>query len=342
MPIDEIFILFILFIIHWTITLFTCFYVFFRKNKRYDYIYFLVASIIVIHWFFFNNECIISILEKNIIYKKNKKPEMQNPSSICYNKNIFFRNIILFITMLLWLYNISYLFLIYKLPIIFVVVLGIIFFIYLVYFRVCDVMGYQLEKYFENDSPPDIIKNDNYINSIYKNKKESKIGFVEIYCLLTSPFYHKLNTNQIYWNDFNNHISIMANNIKNSSTKIDYIIGIESGGAFVAKFLSYQFNINPLYIKASKYDEGKAFENTKIIERSNLNDIYNKNILIVDDQIMSGNTIIVIKNYINNNYKPKLIKTGILYCSNEKKDKFNIDFNGQDFGIYKSPWGWKA
>jgi hypoxanthine phosphoribosyltransferase len=334
----EILILIFLFIVHWIVTLFVCLYVYFRK-KKYDIIYLIVIVILILHWFINNNDCVISNIEKNIIYG-NKKPVNSNPSLNFYSDNFYFKIIILICIVTLFMYNISYMLHLYKFPLLLLIPLIISGILYFSYFRACEIYSYKIENYFKIDHPPDYVKNDSYLNSIYNNKKNSNVNISVIINIITSSFFKDSIGKQIYWYDFNNHVSNMANNIKNSGNNFDYIIGIESGGAFVAKLLSQKLNINVLYIKASKYDEGKAFENAKIKEISDLSVIYDKNVLLVDDQILTGNSINIVKKHIENKYKPKSIKIGILYCNKNRKNKNNIDFNGQDYGIYKSPWGW--
>jgi hypothetical protein len=52
--------------IHLLIILFTIFYVFYTKNKEYDYIYLTYIYFLVLHWTFLNGECICSYYFKKI------------------------------------------------------------------------------------------------------------------------------------------------------------------------------------------------------------------------------------------------------------------------------------
>ena len=50
--------------LHWVLVGFTMFYVFIRKSKVFDTIYFLAICTIIVSWFFTDTECIISYWEK--------------------------------------------------------------------------------------------------------------------------------------------------------------------------------------------------------------------------------------------------------------------------------------
>lgn len=50
--------------LHWVLVGFTMFYVFIRKSKVFDTIYFLAICTIIVSWFFTGSECIISYWEK--------------------------------------------------------------------------------------------------------------------------------------------------------------------------------------------------------------------------------------------------------------------------------------
>ena len=54
-------------LIHLLIRFFTIFYVFYTKNNKYDYIYLKYLYFLILHWTFFNGECILTIFYNKIV-----------------------------------------------------------------------------------------------------------------------------------------------------------------------------------------------------------------------------------------------------------------------------------
>jgi hypothetical protein len=84
----RVFVLFIFFIIHWSLAIFTSVYALVRKNKQYDWFYFAVIASVFYGWFFNKNECMISLIEKilmNCNYEAGEDP-VTNPSLFIYEK----------------------------------------------------------------------------------------------------------------------------------------------------------------------------------------------------------------------------------------------------------------
>ena len=63
--------------IHLLIILLNISYVFCTKNKKYDYIFLLYTYFLILHWMFFNNECIISY-----VYKKMQNNDYESGSHL--------------------------------------------------------------------------------------------------------------------------------------------------------------------------------------------------------------------------------------------------------------------
>ena len=68
--------------IHLLIILLNISYVFCTKNKKYDYIFLLYTYFLILHWMFFNNECIISY-----VYKKMQNNDYEAGSDLNNNNN---------------------------------------------------------------------------------------------------------------------------------------------------------------------------------------------------------------------------------------------------------------
>ena len=68
--------------IHLLIILLNISYVFCTKNKKYDYIFLLYTYFLILHWMFFNNECIISY-----VYKKMQNNDYEAGTDLNNNNN---------------------------------------------------------------------------------------------------------------------------------------------------------------------------------------------------------------------------------------------------------------
>lgn len=104
-------------IIHWMIVLFISFYVFVRKSKTYDLLYFFVISSIIISWDLLG-ECLLSYWEKKSLDDTYilKSDPYHNP----FLKTIFpekFVGFLKLLGLLLYLYNIFVMMSIYRVPI---------------------------------------------------------------------------------------------------------------------------------------------------------------------------------------------------------------------------------
>ena len=104
-------------IIHWMIILFVSFYVFIRKSKTYDLLYFFAVSSIIISWDLLG-ECLLSYLEKKSLDETYvlKSDPYHSP----FLKSIFpskFIGLLKTSGLLLYLYNIFIMMSIYKVPI---------------------------------------------------------------------------------------------------------------------------------------------------------------------------------------------------------------------------------
>jgi hypothetical protein len=58
-------------LIHLLIRFFTIFYVFYTLNNKYDYIYLTYLYFLILHWTFFNGECILTIFYNKIVNNEN-------------------------------------------------------------------------------------------------------------------------------------------------------------------------------------------------------------------------------------------------------------------------------
>lgn len=138
----------------------------------------------------------------------------------------------------------------------------------------------------------------------------------------------------------------IRDSINNDPKTYDGIIGVMSGGAFIANYYSKILNI-PVYgyIKIERYknDFISDFKNGWIDKGHHSNikdviiyqDIQNKNILLVDDSLGTGKTIKIAEDYLIKHKRVKTINHAIINCKlfqhqNTMCSKYLVSY---------APWG---
>ena len=159
----------------------------------------------------------------------------------------------------------------------------------------------------------------------------------------------------ISWNDLEKYLDILTDRIKNTNIKFDGVVGIKTGGAIISNYIAKKLNIKNYKIKLmdKKYKCNKntiqsldnmfnkyilknigTYEVCEGIE----DDLKGKNIILIDEIIGSGITIINAINYLKYNKKVKFIySTSISYFN--KKKELPIDYIlNENIKIW--PWGY--
>lgn len=165
------------------------------------------------------------------------------------------------------------------------------------------------------------------------------------------------------WKSFEILCDSLYSKILDSGNKPDVVVGIKTGGAFLANYIGYKYNIPYTYIKIKpKFLEGgnknfsrlvkdDIFENYEITEAPtiNLTDPNITKILIIDELIMSGNTVNSIINHLKKQgVDSSKIIIGSIYRGSLKileYKKKNINFGSIPYfyiledGYTIWPWG---
>lgn len=125
------------------------------------------------------------------------------------------------------------------------------------------------------------------------------------------------------WEDFELSIDYLYEQIKQSGFKPEQIVAVQKGGTFPSLYLSYYFNYAKLNSIESRH-YGPLTLPVKIIT-PDLSHLKNKNVLIVDDVIETGETIAAVVGAIIQ-FEPKTIKTACLI--QKTKSKTNANYCG--------------
>lgn len=104
----------------------------------------------------------------------------------------------------------------------------------------------------------------------------------------------------------------LAKDITNDGFKVDCIIGISRGGLIPSRIFADIFDIHDIFIITARYYKGinERLEKPIIKINADMNNLKNKNILVIDDIVDTGTTMTLLAEMIN---KHNNIKTLTLY-----------------------------
>jgi hypoxanthine phosphoribosyltransferase len=188
-----------------------------------------------------------------------------------------------------------------------------------------------------------------------------------IYKKLDTPYYLKIATiyaiaiNQgrtyISWSELETFLDIIINKIKNSGIQFDAIVGIKTGGAIISDYVSKKLGIKNYKIKLTREEyncEKKPIHTINdVFQRQVLNnngkysiceeivdDISGKNIILIDEMVSSGTTMLESIHYLKNKKHVNIIYPTCISLSKKryKKDIF-IDSVIPDL-VFVWPWGY--
>ncbi|MFY9457606.1 MAG: phosphoribosyltransferase family protein [Candidatus Spechtbacterales bacterium] len=129
---------------------------------------------------------------------------------------------------------------------------------------------------------------------------------------------------KLSWEDIENITDELANKIKASGFRPDYIIGVTTGGLIPLYFLVKKLDIdNILTVSASSYEKDKQKE-LKITYLPEVN-LKGKNLLLIDEITETGVSLKGVSDAIISKYQPNELKTATLGV-NKDKCKFYPDF----------------
>jgi len=206
----------------------------------------------------------------------------------------------------------------------------------------------------QKDKTPDWVDKDLY--PIIKRKKD--VPFYIKYCtIMTSifiedvPLYIDYKTLEIY-------LDKCTDIIQQSNIKFDAIVGIKSGGAILSNYISKKLDMTNYVIKfTSKEKECNSdkiksidFVRDMILSKRKVNklcegiddDIQNKNVILIDEQVDSGSTMESAIDYLINEKKVNNIYLMSITSMNGDREFNNIQLHYIKHYKYSMiyPWGY--
>lgn len=153
-------------------------------------------------------------------------------------------------------------------------------------------------------------------------------------------------------------MDILISKIKQSGTNFDAVVGIKSGGAILSKYIANKLELKCYYIKISDKDDGcnknlitsginygiKKLTNSEkeyTICEGVQDNIMGKNILLIDEQIASGNTMKNAIGYLYNTKNASFVLPCTIYLNSNQKliNSSEILYLIKNKDVYIWPWG---
>lgn len=152
-----------------------------------------------------------------------------------------------------------------------------------------------------------------------------------------------VNTKKHSWNDIESMIQKVCTVIKEDSYAPSLVIGIKSGGAFIANYVAMCLEVNDIdYIRISHYSEKSRsvarsltqVNKNAVISEKNTLPVAGRSILLVDDQAATGSSLIVAKDYLLSQGANE-VRTMCLFS----KKKELVDYRAKRGLAVYFPWG---
>jgi adenine/guanine phosphoribosyltransferase-like PRPP-binding protein len=218
------------------------------------------------------------------------------------------------------------------------------------------LLTYRIDKKIHEPTPQWV---DPKLSSIIKKKQETSYinkymySILPIYSLNFAPYYS--------WKRLEEVSDKMIDKLQTKS--IDVIVGIKSGGAIIASYFHSKMPQTQLYYFKSKRNKGSDDTNgstniiSDLVENLVLNkkyymtviegidaDISNKNVLLLDETIESGQSMLFAKNYLETVKNVKHVTIAAINI-HSKKEIFNIDdydsiYYSKTENVTIWPWGY--
>ena len=119
------------------------------------------------------------------------------------------------------------------------------------------------------------------------------------------------NFRYINWSEYGNLTEALAEKVRGNGKHYDLVLGIARGGIPVAMVVSDHLNVKIDFINVKSYDDiGKR--TTPRILSTLTEKVEGKDILLVDDLVDQGDTIALMKGYLDDQ-KPKSLETAVLF-----------------------------
>jgi len=227
------------------------------------------------------------------------------------------------------------------------------------------ILTLHVDNIIQNDKIPDWV--DKKLYPIIEKKKN--VPFYIKYGTIAASFYYENIPLYIDYKTLEMYLDICINKINATNVKYDAIVGIKSGGAIISNYIAQKLNIKNYSVKITSkinecnskqisikdsfsliYNTVTVKEYNNLVTSSNMyklcegidDNLENKNIILIDELVSSGNTMSHVIDYLINEKKVKNIYLITISSYNDLTIINNITLNSAtDYKmtlIY--PWGY--
>ena len=159
--------------------------------------------------------------------------------------------------------------------------------------------------------PPEWVRKHPMLMTTLKDKLAKPIGVNEVVNLLACKVVSQYcNYEPISWEQMQSDTLLFKPIIEKYD--INLIVGVLSGGGFIAQYLHEVFGIDVLFVKVKKYLPGRVAKAMVKDYYGNFSLVSGRNVLIVDDSAFTGDTMQTANNFVQK-FKPKNITLSSLY-----------------------------
>ena len=208
---------------------------------------------------------------------------------------------------------------------------------------------YKIEKDLQKPIPNWVDKS--MISNI--NKKKDIPFYLKIMTILSNVFLH--GNCFIDWNELEQNLDKIIENIEKSNIHFDGVVGIKTGGAIISDYVSKRLNLKNYKIKLSRVeyncDKKPIHIFNDIYQRRILGNlgkyticekieenIQNQNIILIDERIQNGITMNEAIKYLNNEKNVKYIYPTCVSFSQIYNFDYDIHYVTKYF-VLVWPWG---
>lgn len=119
------------------------------------------------------------------------------------------------------------------------------------------------------------------------------------------------NFRYISWSEYGNLAEALAEKVRANSRHYDLVVGIARGGIPVAMVVSDHLNVKIDFVNVKSYNDIGKRTAPRILSTL-VEGVEGKDVLLVDDLVDQGDTMVFLRKYLNDQ-KPKSLETAVMF-----------------------------
>jgi hypoxanthine phosphoribosyltransferase len=119
------------------------------------------------------------------------------------------------------------------------------------------------------------------------------------------------NFRYISWSEYGNLAEALAEKVRANGKRYDLVVGIARGGIPVAMVVSDHLNVKIDFVNVKSYNDIGKRTAPRILSTL-VEGVEGKDVLLIDDLVDQGDTLVFLKKYLSNQ-NPKSLDTAVLF-----------------------------